>query len=291
MAIIKVILGTSLLLGFANGQALSAPMPSGTESQRATTTSAVTLVSDCHNHGNTQFCFAGLNEYQVLATTTGSEPLPSAYSACHDHDSELYCLKEDGGEVQLLSKGPSIEKSHTITEEATPSSTTTAATAAITITAVTSCHNDGATRYCMDGLDEYQVLVTATGTQELPSQYTGCHGHDADELYCHTPDGGEVQLLPKLTTAVHEQHDEHEEHEEHEEEASPASDLTCHFHAGVEHCTGASDEANEVVSCERRDRDNNIPLRIGLVFAILAACAIGKFQDDLLKNIVPNFEI
>lgn len=52
-----------------------------------------------------------------------------------------------------------------------------------TITAVTSCHPHGTVQYCMHGTNEYEVLVTATATEELPASYTGCHAHGSSELY------------------------------------------------------------------------------------------------------------
>lgn len=37
-----------------------------------------------------------------MLTATGSAPLPTAYNGCHGHGSELWCMTEDGGEVQML---------------------------------------------------------------------------------------------------------------------------------------------------------------------------------------------
>ena len=49
------------------------------------------------------------------------------------------------------------------------------------------------------------------------------------------------------------------------------------------HCIGGEAEA-EKVSCERVDRDYNIPLRIGLLFVILLTSAIGVFTPVLLAQ-------
>ncbi|KAK5167726.1 high-affinity Zn(2+) transporter zrt1 [Saxophila tyrrhenica] len=59
-----------------------------------------------------------------------------------------------------------------------------------------------------------------------------------------------------------------------EEGASSASGVSCHSHAGVEHCVDA--EGNTVSSgCARPDYQYDIPLRIGLLFVILCTGAIG----------------
>lgn len=42
------------------------------------------------------------------------------------------------------------------------------------------------------------------------------------------------------------------------------------------HCTGDVE-----TSCERRDRDYNVPLRIGLLFVVLATSAIGESSREL----------
>lgn len=47
------------------------------------------------------------------------------------------------------------------------------------------------------------------------------------------------------------------------------------------HCTGGS-EAEEENSCEKVNRDYNIPLRVGLVFVIMATSSFGVFTPILL---------
>lgn len=69
--------------------------------------------------------------------------------------------------------------------------------------------------------------------------------------------------------------------------SSPTSDKSeskenCHFHAGVEHCTGGSHSG--AASCERVDRDYNIPLRIGAIFIVLVTSAIAVFIPLLLRR-------
>ena len=148
----------------------------------------------------------------------------------------------------------------------TPGPTGTAASPAATITSVSDCHNHGTTQYCVAGDEEYAVATTPSAGETLPTAYSGCHNHGS-ELYCLTDDGGEVQLLVEGATASEESADD-----------SASGELNCHFHAGVEHCVGAGASEGGAVSCERRDREYDIPLRIGLIFAILAASAIGMYR-------------
>ncbi|KIW07394.1 hypothetical protein, variant [Verruconis gallopava] len=248
----------------ATGQASSTSAPSSTTSLSTVTTTAITSVSGCHNHGATQFCLAGSYEYKVLTTASSGQELPSAYFDCHYHGTSLYCLTGDGGEVELVAEGASAEKSHADTGAATPASG---------ITAVTSCHSHGTTQYCQVGSDRYQVVATSSGTEAPTSQYTGCHSHGEGELYCLTPNGSEVQLLAEGATASSE------------EESLSEDGINCHFHAGVEHCVGTGGEESTVVTCERKHRDYNIPLRIGLIFAILASGAIGSFGPIFLTSL------
>lgn len=121
----------------------------------------------------------------------------------------------------------------------------------------------------MFGTTEYQV-IGPTKTEEMEAQYTGCHSHGT-ETYCFKKDGEEVQLLVET-----EEGEEEHEHTETEE----SGERSCHFHAGVEHCVGGSEEA----TCERSDREYNVPLRIGLLFVILVTSAIGVFTPILATS-------
>ncbi|GAB7338435.1 hypothetical protein MBLNU457_4723t2 [Dothideomycetes sp. NU457] len=86
--------------------------------------------------------------------------------------------------------------------------------------------------------------------------------------YCISPNGGEeVEIVL--------------EGAEQEESTGEQAGENCHFHAGVQHCVGG---ATEEVSCERVDRDYNIPLRIGLLFVILLTSALGVFAPVLLAQ-------
>ncbi|KAB2575290.1 Zinc transporter 9 [Lasiodiplodia theobromae] len=140
-------------------------------------------------------------------------------------------------------------------------------------------------QYCMAGTSEFQVMNTATATEELPAQYTGCHSHGT-EMYCFDDTGEEYVVVPEGAEAS-EDHD----HEEESTESSSSSQegQNCHFHAGVEHCVGAGEsESGGTRSCERTDREYNVPLRIGLLFVVLVTSAIAVFAPILLGSYLQN---
>ncbi|KAK4185396.1 putative zinc-regulated transporter [Podospora australis] len=235
-----------------------------TDSPSATAQAAgatVSVVSFCHIHDGVQFCQAGASEFRISGTVTAS-----SYTGCHAHN---------GGET--FCRGP------TSTDEVeiilvTPTPTQGAAAAASSITAVTGCHMHDPDLVCKAGTTEYKIQTSVTATQDLPPQFTGCHSHgDGNaELHCEGPDGKEV-----TATILTEDHDE-EEHTE-----SESGGQNCHFHAGVEHCTGSSGE--KVQTCERVHRDYNIKLRVGLLFVMLVTSSIGVFTPILISSFVsPN---
>lgn len=191
-----------------------------------------------------------------------------------------------------------------------PPSTASAATP--TITAVSDCHAHGTAQWCMVGTEEYQV-VGPTKTEEMESQYTDCHTHGSD-TYCVNEAGDDVQILVESEEHTEEEHteetteepsstDEHchfhagvehctggTEKEETTEEPAGTGEH-CHFHAGVEHCVGAGESEGESQgssssssSCGVRTRDYNIPLRIGLLFVILVTSGIGVFAPILATS-------
>ncbi|KAI1495103.1 hypothetical protein F5X96DRAFT_202560 [Biscogniauxia mediterranea] len=144
-------------------------------------------------------------------------------------------------------------------------------------TAVSDCHLHGSSVFCLHGTTELQVVVPATATSDLPATYTDCHTHGT-ESYCVGPDGSDVEVL-----GLEDEHD----HTEEETESSSGGE-NCHFHAGVEHCVGGEGESSGVVECSRRDRDYNIPLRVGLLFAMLVTSLIGVVGPILLKPVLPE---
>ncbi|KAF1808268.1 Zip-domain-containing protein [Eremomyces bilateralis CBS 781.70] len=143
------------------------------------------------------------------------------------------------------------------------------------VTAISECHMHDTTQFCMAGTTEFQVHVTATGTSALPASYTGCHVHGTDN-FCISPFGDEVSITQQRS-------DGDSTHGSSNSSPSAAtSGRNCHFHAGVEHCTGGNE--NEEHSCERINRDYNIPLRIGFLFVMLVTSAFGVLGPIFLTS-------
>ncbi|KAF7544236.1 hypothetical protein G7Z17_g10111 [Cylindrodendrum hubeiense] len=187
----------------------------------------------------------------------------------------------------------------------TDAATTTAATTTAAepeVTAITGCHFHESSVYCFAGETEYLVDVTITATSDVPSQYTDCHAHDS-EMYCVDSDGGDVAVEAEATeteedhdheTETEDEHahetetEEEHDHEAEEESESSSAGQSCHFHAGVEHCTGGDESESAESNCEAPSRDFNIGLRVGLLFVILATSAIGVFGPILLHKLMPS---
>ncbi|PGH00354.1 solute carrier family 39 (zinc transporter), member 1/2/3 [Blastomyces parvus] len=187
------------------------------------------------------------------------------FSNCHSRGGTVFCIGPDGKEIPIWT-------------QVTPTQTQPPAVLAVTTeapqtTAVTACHAHSTKTFCIAG-DGQEVQVTGAGTPttEIPAQYTDCHTHDS-KRFCVDPNGDDVQiLLPSETSGPHDGHGEKESE----------GGENCHFHAGVEHCVGeGQSEGSAPPSCERRDRDYNIPLRIGSLFVILATSAIAVFGPML----------
>ncbi|RPB02958.1 Zip-domain-containing protein [Choiromyces venosus 120613-1] len=147
---------------------------------------------------------------------------------------------------------------------------------------MTSCTIQDSVQYCTP---QYSIpavpVATASAGASLPGSYTGCHTH-GEETFCVGPNGEDLLIKALSPNDEHDEHgDEHgDEHDEHK-----GSKENCHFHAGVEHCTGSSAGASTSgLSCARRQRDYNIPLRIGATFTILIASAIAVFGPIFLKQ-------
>ncbi|KAF1978991.1 Zip-domain-containing protein [Bimuria novae-zelandiae CBS 107.79] len=141
-----------------------------------------------------------------------------------------------------------------------------------------------ARRYCMVGTAEYEI-VGPTATEVFEPEYTGCHSHGG-ETYCVNSAGDDVQIVLEVEEGAEgeDHHESHEsEHTEHADgEADEAGGVHCHEHAGVPHCTGGSEDAEPI--CRRIDREYNKPLRIGLLFVILATSGIGVFAPILMSR-------
>ncbi|KLU86022.1 zinc/iron transporter [Magnaporthiopsis poae ATCC 64411] len=117
--------------------------------------------------------------------------------------------------------------------------------------------------------------ASAADATGRPTAVSGCHKHGSD-VFCMAPDGGEVEIRVQGASTTGDGHDDHGNGGD-----ASGSNRHCHFHAGVEHCTGGS-EAEEENSCEKVNRDYNIPLRVGLIFVIMATSAFGVFMPILL---------
>lgn len=237
---------------------------------RQTTGSAAvpdpTAVSLCSVRSSTQICTAGTTEFRVVAMPTGNPP--SSYTGCHKHESDLWC-NYPGGEVQIL---PASAAAASAATTPAPTSSTSAAAGTGRPTAVSGCHKHGSDVFCMWGTTEFQV-VGATATTEPPATYTGCHAHGSN-TFCMAPGGEEVEIRVQGASTSSDA-DGHSGDGD-----ANGSNRHCHFHAGVEHCTGGSE--SEESSCEKVNRDYNIPLRVGLIFVIMATSAFGVFMPILL---------
>jgi zinc transporter 1/2/3 len=153
------------------------------------------------------------------------------------------------------------------------------ASATPSITAVSDCHAHSTVNWCMVGTEEYPISGPIA-TEQFQPQYTDCHKHGA-KTYCVDDAGEDVEVLIKANGATDEHSGEHSEEHDHEHsegtsEEPAGSEEHCHFHAGVEHCVGGG-HSSEEKSCDATPRDYNIPLRVGLLFVILATSAFGVF--------------
>ncbi|OTB16172.1 hypothetical protein K445DRAFT_59362 [Daldinia sp. EC12] len=147
-------------------------------------------------------------------------------------------------------------------------------------TAVSGCHTHGPSVFCLYDSTELQVVVPTTAISAIPPTYTGCHNH-GDESFCFAPDGSEVEVLGLSSENSDGQSEEGDAHSE-------SGGQNCHFHAGVEHCVGGGESESSAINCSRRDREYNVPLRIGLLFVILVTSFLGVAGPILLKPVLPQ---
>ncbi|KAM0327155.1 hypothetical protein ACHAQA_006286 [Verticillium albo-atrum] len=202
-------------------------------------------------------------EAHLVARQT-AVPDVSAISDCEVVASTQYCFYEGGAEVQVVLADATVAPEAT-SSEAAP-------------TALTSCHPHDSAVYCMHGTTEYSMGTTATATQDIPAQYTDCHSHGT-ELFCVDEAGGDVQAVAEGQEASAD-----------EDTSGDPQTENCHFHAGVEHCVapGESESGGTERSCEKVDRDYDIPLRVGLLFVVLVTSAIGVFGPIFLMRVLPS---
>ncbi|CAD6448567.1 8e7ecdd1-b1ee-4503-af3c-fe634be80221 [Sclerotinia trifoliorum] len=188
-------------------------------------------------------------------------------TGCHIKEGREVCFFPAGAETTISSSTvtPTLTSLASVNADTTESAQTTA---------ITDCHQHDTTQYCVKGNgDEVQVLATATGNEALPTAYNGCHSHDST-MFCLRPDGAEVEVLSSNEEAGSTEGESTAESSEGGE--------NCHFHAGVEHCVGGSATA----ICERKDRDYNVKLRIGLLFVILFTSAIGVYAPIVMARLL-----
>ncbi|KAI5856877.1 ZIP zinc transporter-domain-containing protein [Tricharina praecox] len=162
----------------------------------------------------------------------------------------------------------------------------TSSAASPTITSLDDCHLHDLVQLCMPKPAGEEVVVTtasnAAAATALPTAYNDCHTHDG-ETFCVDAAGNDV-FIEGLSGEAHEDHEGHDEEEETTTVAA-TTQQNCHFHAGVEHCTGGTPEQMALASsCARVDRKYNIPLRIGSIFIVLATSAISVFLPLLLRR-------
>ncbi|KXJ97035.1 hypothetical protein Micbo1qcDRAFT_4906 [Microdochium bolleyi] len=63
---------------------------------------SMTAVSACHRHNTQVWCEFGTTEYQVQVPATMTGALPASYTDCHSHGSDTYCVDPKGGDVEIL---------------------------------------------------------------------------------------------------------------------------------------------------------------------------------------------
>ncbi|ORY18251.1 ZIP zinc transporter-domain-containing protein [Clohesyomyces aquaticus] len=157
----------------------------------------------------------------------------------------------------------------------TTTALSTSGPAVPSITAIFNCHAHTTKQYCEFGATEYEISGP-TKTEEMEARYTSCHPHGT-KTYCFSSKDQEVEVIIPAEDNSEEQEHSHKQHEE--EEHAESGGRNCHFHAGVEHCTGGAE-----ATCKRTDREYNVPLRIGLLFVILATSVIGVFAPTLAAS-------
>ncbi|KAJ0417924.1 ZIP zinc transporter-domain-containing protein [Aspergillus carlsbadensis] len=159
---------------------------------------------------------------------------------------------------------------------------------------ITGCHKHGDDVYCItESGDEVQVLLENPPAGDPPESYTDCHSH-GDTQYCVDADGNDVQILAEGATVDDSTSSDETTTESESTEEDSTEGLNCHFHAGVEHCVGAGESesggSSSAASCGLRERDYDIPLRIGTLFVVLATSAIGVFLPMALVKL-PNAKV
>lgn len=251
-----------------------------TSSTATATTAAISEITGCHYHGETYFCIDNNGvEGSVTPAPTNTGSAPTEYTGCHLHGSEVYCFNGDD-EVEFVAEGSDDDDSTSTsasgasaaTITSAPTATEEAASETGQTTAVTACHWHDSAYMCENGAGvEGTIKPTPTASSAAPSEYTGCHAHGSN-TFCM--DGSEeVQFVVADAASTTEE----------ETESADSSGVSCHFHAGVEHCVDADGNTVEQ-TCGFVERDRNKGLRVGLLFAILAGTTFAVTLPVMLQR-------
>ncbi|PNS16697.1 Anthranilate synthase component 1 [Sphaceloma murrayae] len=208
---------------------------------------------------------------------------------------------------------------------ATTSAAATFSSASMSVTAISECHYHGNAStarplhvvgfltfgkepFCFAGTAEFEILDAPTRTEELPAQYTACHSHGS-EMFCVSPSGQDVEVRAEGASEGEGHSEENhsgEDGHDHGSNSTTSSSvatgasatatggasgaLDCHFHGGVEHCVpiGGSESDTVERNCERQTREYNIPLRVGMLFVVLATSSIAVFTPILMSSILKH---
>ncbi|PHH84731.1 hypothetical protein CDD83_1476 [Cordyceps sp. RAO-2017] len=144
----------------------------------------------------------------------------------------------------------------------------------------------GTQLFCMAGTADVQMLTTMTQTTDVPVSFTGCHNH-GPATYCIGANGDDVELGSAEGEAAPPGGQAHD-HDHAAGDAAGGGHRHCHFHAGVEHCVGGGESESGPAQCDGVKRDYNVPLRVGLLFAIMATSALGVFGPILIQSYLPR---
>lgn len=93
-----------------------------------------------------------------------------------------FCFGPKGEEVEVIAEdahdGASHEHASGTTSPAVTSAVVTDSVETPKVTALSGCHMHETQQFCMGpSATEYLMKIPATATEELPTQYTGCHAH------------------------------------------------------------------------------------------------------------------
>ncbi|KAL4908887.1 hypothetical protein BDW74DRAFT_187365 [Aspergillus multicolor] len=75
-------------------------------------------ITGCHKHGDDVYCLTeDGGEVQVLLDNPPAGDPPSEYTDCHQHGSTWYCVDADGGDVEILGEIESSSSTNSTSEE------------------------------------------------------------------------------------------------------------------------------------------------------------------------------